>query len=350
MAEYIPGSEPNWINISPVNVPNPRYDQVIDFKSISSPNRITWENDVASYREEVYGISFHDVYSFPNTNQLIKDSIKVYKGVNQWRKEKYEHEWEDELFRIPDNIDWINPPVKPHGITTSYTRADGGTFPIESSSDSNNYRFTTNMKVSQNQTITATLSTNIKTPCAVYVNHQKVFERVVGPSTPKDHRTYTIDLAGGRWNTIHILVSHNAKDHDDPNTATTLNLDPGFNPVQEAYGSSSGEKVNVLGVSEPMREVSYFDLTKTVPADVTNCFAIAEQSNGAKKIVINQATKLEGARCKMTYKYFTASKDRNKILLWAELSKTSEASNPIINSWTVRASLDRPGDIKGGSA
>src|SRR5690606_25375298 len=47
---------------------------------------------------------------------LIERSVVLYKGVNQWKQEKYIFEWDEDI-HVPSLNDWINLPTKTLGNT-----------------------------------------------------------------------------------------------------------------------------------------------------------------------------------------------------------------------------------------
>lgn len=77
----------NWATVSATNDPNPKEQQVVDFKHIAFFNNIpeiAW--DTALYDspiESYYGIDFYKIYEFPY--EPIKDSVSLYRGRNNWQ-------------------------------------------------------------------------------------------------------------------------------------------------------------------------------------------------------------------------------------------------------------------------
>ena len=77
----------NWASISPINQPNPREPQLIDFRHIAFLNSLPllqW--DQVAYGTPIESknrIQFYQIYEFPY--EPVRDTITMYRGLNNWQ-------------------------------------------------------------------------------------------------------------------------------------------------------------------------------------------------------------------------------------------------------------------------
>ena len=80
-------SQFNWVAVSPLNDPNPREQQIADFRHVAFFNDvpdIQWDSATYNTALETYnGISFYKVYQFPD--EPLRDSITLYRGKDNWQ-------------------------------------------------------------------------------------------------------------------------------------------------------------------------------------------------------------------------------------------------------------------------
>jgi hypothetical protein len=324
---------PQWQSISQITDPQPDYPKIIDMQIVSST--IPVQNIISPSSMFFTNANGLDFYSLIDDASISTDSatygvrklitdpranaIKLYKGINQWYLERYEHKID--ISRPPKMDDWLTLPV-------SYDLINRGYKPIEDIITLNdniytNYRLTTNIYMDTDSPVTFSFSVPDNIPAiyaTLFINNmdasgggfkvQKVSDGI---------RTVTAQFVKG-WNSIELLI------YKDTEVAVPMNL--GFN----LRDKSSTIRSHVA----PMTMVSEFDLLYNVAEKDIEKFSITEDN----KLIIGKYLNDLGATYEFYYKYYLDDSVSKKILFKAQFVKENGSDNPPpkLKSYKIRAS------------
>ncbi|MFW6017143.1 MAG: hypothetical protein ACOCRK_11950, partial [bacterium] len=238
--------------------------------------------------------------------------IKIYKGINMWKREIYRHNY------LPTHKtgmnDWSNLPIEKHNNQVykfDYIPSVVVDEEFETEKKQTNYKFTTYIYVNDNLNFTSnTLNVgqgdnNDKKNkfTALYINDQQVNENFIN----ENEYNYQYIFNKG-WNKIEYLF-RNTRDNEFIDPFSNL-----FNNV-----------IQYRSQKEPMKKVSIFDLKNNIDSINDNCYAIEN-----KKIVMNskQNNNYKANIKKYTNKY-------KKCILTAELSSDNSKISPELYSYEI---------------
>lgn len=314
--------EPEWKSISPVNRANPQYDQMIDYKNISTsvPNvfKIDPSISIGEYEQEslyANGIKFYKVGEVID-RKIIEGTEKLFVGKNTWGKKSYALQHADNDHE-PSLNDW-RLGVKP---VINYAKIEDGRPGVvlhrEKTAVATNYMFTLGVFSNKAQEV-VTVTPASTDPIAIFMNGKLLFSGIPTRSTKVTF------LFENKWNEIIVLV-YTSKTVGSVNGATVdLNLDP------RKYGS------NVYSKAKPLTRVPIFDLRYNVNASDTEKFAVVEVNNKSQ-VILNHAT--PGLEYEFFYNYIDGTAN-DEILFKAELKRDDSITNtsPKLKSYRLRFS------------
>lgn len=337
-SEIDQGIEPQWQPISPSNKGGSRLPKTIDMKMVNSVAPISnIDSSSAGHYTNVNGLDF---FYLLNKNTLFDRNIVIspqqgtpnlYKGVNQWYVENYQHELKE--IRAPRISDWGNLPdnIALDSIDRNYfsvTNSINLSYPEFTFS-----RYVTNLKIENDikplkaTIIVPTSAESNELYASVYVNGYQVFSNKVFSSEEIDSfsinsvSTFTIPLIFG-WNSVQILFYQGRKGTTDPEQSRLINLQTNLLD----YCSRARAVIN------PMEIVSEFDLLHNVKEKEDNKFALTNHND----LIIGRYLKNQGAKYQFNYKYYL-DESINRLLFRADLNKEDgEVSPPKLKSYKIK--------------
>jgi hypothetical protein len=317
-------AQPEWKAISPVNRKNPQYDQMIDFKNVSTsiPSRFAIDPTISigEYEQEhlyANGIRFYKIGEIVD-RKIIPGTQRLFVGKDTWGKKSYAYQQVDNATHEPILEDWVRPQTL---VTVGYTKIENGKPGLilnkERTSTPTNYIFT--LGVFSNKAKEIVNATPASTdPIAVFMNGQLLFQ---GIPTPATKINYVFESG---WNEIIVLV-YTSKTVGAVNGATVdLSIDPRY------YGSS------IYSKAKPLTMVSIFDLRyNTLNINYDN-FAVVEVNNKSQ-IILNNA--MAGLDYEFFYNYIDGTV-HDEILFKAQLQRDDTITNTSskIKSYRLRFS------------
>lgn len=316
--------EPEWKDISPVNRKNPQYDQMIDFKNIStsvpSEFRIDPSISIGEYEQEALyanGIRFYKIGEIED-RKIIPDTERLFVGKNTWGKKSYVHEHLDHSTHVPELSDWSRPEGP---VSIDYMKITDGKPGIllnrEKTEKATNYLFT--LGIFSNKAKEIVSATPLSTdPIAIFLNGQLLFKGVPDASTKI---TYLFESG---WNEIVTLVYVSTTVGTVNGATVDLNMDP------RKYGS------NVYAKAKPLTRVPIFDLRYNTLNNDYDKFSVIEINNKSQ-VILNHA--IPGLEYEFYYNYIDGTV-QDKILFKAELKRDDTVTNtsPKLKSYRLRFS------------
>src|SRR5690606_23136586 len=90
-----PNWVPDWQPILPLHRTGSEDDKVIDLKSISSfhPSSIMTPSNNVYTGGPINGLRFYEMGNIPSGRNLMPESFTMYKGINQFRRDRYKAWW-----------------------------------------------------------------------------------------------------------------------------------------------------------------------------------------------------------------------------------------------------------------
>jgi hypothetical protein len=318
------GKEPEWKDISPVSRENPRFDQLIDFKNISTAIPHSFSIDptlsIGEYELEnlyAHGIKFYKIGEVVD-RKIITGTEKLFVGKNTWGVKSYEFQHADHTYHVPSIEDWRKPSNQ---VRVDYSKIVDGKPGLvlnkKTTSVATNYMFTMGVFSTKANEQVAAVPASFD-PIAIYMNGELLFQGIPNPS---NKITY---LFSNGWNEIIVLV-YTSKSMNTVNGATT---DIAFDPRK--YGS------NVYAKAKALTMVPQFDLRYNVFNTDYDKYALVEVNNKTQ-VVLNHAT--PGLEYEFYYNYIDGTV-KDMILLKAVFSRDDSIteSSPKLKSYRLRFS------------
>lgn len=306
-----------WIPISPFNTHGGKAPKVIDMKVVSGKMLLNANSQTAELYKTANGLNFYSIGNANSEVEIIKDFNKdipkLFKGINQWRLERYNYELEEE--REPLLSDWTN---LPNGVSLSdvFTRYEGVSSKISlgpGGSTPTNSRYTTNIYLSEEREPPVM---NLSVPTAdqslfvsVYVNGSKIYSQKITPkiTMAASLASVPIPLMKG-WNSIQILT------YETTPVEKTLNLGLDLKQI------SSKIRAQV----QSMDRVNEFDLLYNVPERDSNSYALSSSN----KIIIPEYLVMQQARYLFEFQHYLRHTEEKKIVFKAEMKKEDGVTTP----------------------
>ena len=261
--------------------------------------------------QTVDGVDFYVLHTLNTQGQaLVPRSVRLIKGVGQWRRESYIHSRHEQY--VPSLLDWSEPPVDKSRMEVRYVPA-GMSFPLPAASGLN-CRFYTTIRSPREASVTWRLTFTHDVGVQVYVNNQPAGSRYL--MLPNGQATVSIDIPIGLRpgdNHIQILIYRNGSGESYIQTSANL----------ASYG-------DVVVDPEPLLEVSPFELFHNVPYRDDTKFAVV-----GNDIIVNEYTVKQEARYEVSFKR-NAHGQANRIRLRADLfSPGPEGPPPKLKGYTI---------------
>lgn len=316
------GAQPEWKAISPTARKNPQYDQMIDYKNISTSVPSTFAIDptisIGEYEQEslyANGIKFYKIGEITD-RKIIPGTEKLFVGKDSWGKKSYVYTQADG--HVPSASDWSRPQTS---VTVDYTKIEDGKPGLvlnkQATASPTNFLFTLGVFSNKaNELVSATpISTD---PIAIYMNGSLLFKGVPTSSTKLNY------LFQNGWNEIIVMVYTSATTGTVNGASVDINFDP------RKYGSS------VYSKAKPLTRVSIFDLRYNTLNTDYDKFAIVEVNNKSQ-VILNNA--VPGLEYDFYYNYIDGTV-ANEILLKAEFKRDDTVTNtsPKLKSYRLRFS------------
>jgi hypothetical protein len=317
---------------------DPTIPKVIDLKSLSSMNPVTGldASSATPVGPAVNGLTFYRLSSTEPGNanyidpsrSILKnnESLKLYKGIEQFRQEKYTFEWDPS--HEPTLGDWLILPSSPDGTVT--VTPDDIT--------------TTYVDVTQKRVFTEEFTSYRLVTCSYFANEPDPvngYLKLRGISGADPQLNVRVFLNGTQlnqnyiitpgatvrfqwpfvrgWNIVMILIYK-------PNAAA-VELDLGFDLLGVA------DKIRVE--QEPMTYVSYFDLLYNIPEKDVDKYSLGDDN----ALVISEYQKRQGAKYEFYYKYYVDTSRPHALRVKAELFRGEDAAvAPKLKYYRVRVS------------
>lgn len=379
----------NWAAVSPINQPNPREPQLIDFRHIAFLNSLPllqW--DEASYDtpiESNNGIDFYEIYQFPY--EPVRDTITLYRGLNNWqvtpnfsieRKAIYDesHTFESGnsggeyiTLTFPDFS-----PIEGDGLIRGSVKvkSTGGSNPDVIYTTPNDYTVDY-----VNKRIYRTKDSTIRSDGAtIYVDYQ--YDNEVAEPTVYTTYLYILNPDGIDVNIVpfnsaqieagQFLKINMVEGDVDLSAETSYHIPPGWHKISttaepqsasDRFYSANGSKYlkdlvyKMYAYGEKLQEVSWFSLKNNIKKlDHTKYAVVDYDGDGNKEIVVNyrpQTAKWstsqddmlnpdsEPETYELTYKYIATQ--TNTIYYKAKLSRLEQGTadlTPTLYDYTLR--------------
>lgn len=316
--------EPEWRSISPVGRANPRYDQLIDFRNISTaiPNLLSIDPKISIGEYELenlytHGIRFYKIGEI-NNRKIIDGSERLFVGKNTWGIKKFQYQHPDHSVHIPDMIDWKTPQGK---VSVDYVKISdskpGMIMNRVTNTAATNYMFTLGVFSDKVKDIATAIPAS-NDPITIYINGEMVFQGI-----PNANSKTNFPFQNG-WNEIIVLV-YTRQSMGTVNGATVdINFDP------RAFGSK------VYSQTKPLEKVSIFDLRYNVMNNDYSKYALIE-ANNKTQVVINNT--VPGLEYEFYYDYIDGE-IKDKILFKATLVRDGNITqaSPKLKSYRLRFS------------
>jgi hypothetical protein len=318
------GKEPEWKDISPANRANPRFDQLIDFKNISTsiPNSFSIDPtlSIGEYELEnlyAHGIRFYKIGEVVD-RKIIAGTEKLFVGKNTWGVKKYEYQHADHATHLPSIEDWRKPSNQ---VSVDYIKITDGKPGLvlnkQATTVATNYMFTLGIFSTKANEQVAAVPASLD-PIAIYMNGTLLFQGIPNASTKV---TY---LFNNGWNEI-ILMTYTGQSMNTVNGAT---FDLAFDPRK--YGS------NVYAKAKALTQVPIFDLRYNVFNTDYDKYSLVEVNNKTQ-VVLNHA--VPGLEYEFYYNYIDGTV-KDEILFKAVLTRDDSITkaSPKLKSYRLRFS------------
>lgn len=278
----------DWKPISPVNRTTPKFDQVIDFKNVTTsiPNLFSIDPAISIGEYEIEslrtnGIRFYSIGEITD-RQIIDGTEKLYMGKDTWGNQFYTYQQADNTAHLPSVDDWIKPANQ---VTASYVNIQDGKPGLllnkQTTSTGTNFMFTIGIFSQKDKQLMQSIPVSTD-PIAIYMNGQLLFQGIPNTTTKVSYLFQT------GWNEINVFVYT----RESVGTQNGCTVDVNFDPRQ--YGS------HVYAQAQPMKKVSIFDLRYNVLNTNAMSYAI-QQVNNKSQIIINNAN--PGLQYEFYYNY-----------------------------------------------
>lgn len=295
----------NWTYVSPINYDTPRHPTIVPFGSLTTPTHLTLEmsgdNPAAEYevvRLYANETRFYKLGELPDN--VLKDSINLYKGRDMWEITTYDG-------NLVSSLRDITMVLRQHGVhkllaDPEYTEVLSdrpGLLPGITSGDGKTRRHSIMLLSDRSQTIPNTNPIS-NVPISIYLNNRIVYH---GQPQPGSYITYNL-IKGVNY--IDVMV---------------------YAPQGEAVSVDIGLDLNqyrgyLYGHQQPMEKVSLFELRNGNPLRNLTRYAITN-IDGNDSIILNNAPL--GIPFGISYKYQEHRVDR--IAVRAILSKDANQSD-----------------------
>lgn len=323
----LPAKEIDWQPIDPVNRRNPQYPQKVYFHNLrrNYKNELYFPDNLSIRQSEaedllVNGIPLYKLsYDFKDEQQfyipplqLLEGSLKLYVGKNtaeviSFPASSVNMDVEDFL-EVKDN--------REHYYQELQSIDSGDIFINKTDNEERKYLIRIGLYLDRQRNITATPVSNDE--IMIHLNGDRVFE---GRTAPGDNVHYTFRSG---WNEIVILINgQSAKEVNGISTSLGFNF---FDLTKDIYSSS-----------EPLKEVSVFDLQNNVKIHDRTVFAKRSVENGIE-ILTNFAQK--GLTFDFYFDYKEDFKEEKGILLKATMNRQNgdDVPSPLIRKYRLELS------------
>lgn len=340
-----PNWVPDWQPLLPLHRTGSEDDKVIDLKSISSfhPSSIMTPSNNVYTGGPINGLRFYEMGNIPSGRNLMSESFTMYKGINQFKRDRYKAWWagygplysapigETHVAIEPGVGNWIELPKCPEKrikdipvVTTNYVDI-GTNIQFSGEDEYCHFRFETNLYFKESAEPTPlklrTTATGAKLNVTIYVNGNRV------ELTQNKQSTFVIDNKGAEgtiafnqgWNSIVIYVYK----HDNYSTYLNFNIDllrhNSPNPVRAEM--------------EPMLFTPLFDYLHNTYEKETHKYSISENN----KLIIGEFQRSQGAKYLFSYRYRIDQGYTNQVYLRADLRRGSDpALGPKLKFYKLR--------------
>jgi hypothetical protein len=316
--------EPEWKDLSPVNRELPKYDQIIDFKNISTsiPNTFSIDTSISIGEYEMeslyaHGIRFYKIGEVAN-RKIIDGTEQLFAGKNTWGMKHYEYQHSGHASHLPSMSDWVAPQNQ---VNIDYVQiADGKPGVVlnkERTTTAMNYMFTLGVFSTKTSELVTAVPASTD-PIAIYMNGKLLFQGIPNSTNRLNY------LFQNGWNEIVVLVYT----RESVNTVNGSTVDISFDP--KSYGS------NVYSQAKALMKVSLFDLRyNTINTDYTK-YSLLE-SNTSTYVILNHAT--PGLEYEFYYNYIDGTV-KDEILFKAVLTRDDDitVASPKLKSYRLRFS------------
>lgn len=321
---YYVALEPNpeepteWMSITPMNLPEATDTQirpnqppkVIDFRIMATESPKIYPVEEPTHYGTFNGLYVWSIGQAPVSRVVLNNTLAVYQGHQQWRRESYIYQWEDEN-HIPTGEDWASLPTGVHvnSINTNYIDMPvSANTSIVANTASSNYRWTTNIKMQKQVDVKAKIRLSSTGYVTIYVNNSEIIDTKGKELYAGAEYSISFTLVNG-WNTIQILYYNRSTSNN-----TTIDL-VDFNPVQISS--------DVLADIRQMEVVPEFDLCYNVKELETRYIALSKDN----QFLINNEMRDQGAKYRISYSY-RPDTNKRKVLIKAELYKDPTTTLP----------------------
>lgn len=377
----------NWVNISAENDPIPTEQQIADFRQVSFFNEvpdIKWDESSYDTALETYnGIPFYKVYEFPY--EPLRDSVEIYRGKNEWqviprylvsRRSVYDEEKKfGEVSTITLNFPNFVPSEGQGLIRGSVkVKSEPGNNPGYVYINPSDYTVNYTTKVITKSTGSSILSEPDATSNTVYVDYQYDSESEL----PTQYVSYLyilntdgLDLNIAPYNQSEIengnmITMETEGNVVDVSSMTFYHVPPGWHKIvttgepgtiDDRFFYANGNKslssmvYKQYAYSQPLQEVSWFDLKyNTLITDHSKYCITDYDNNGTKSIIVNYRPQTtpwqdgldllgqDGAEIYViSYRFISVPTDT--IYLKAEFSRedgTDVLTTPTLRSYTIK--------------
>lgn len=317
------GEDPEWKRISPVGRETPKYDQIIDFKNITTApaNRYSIDPSISITQYEVdslytNGIRFYKIGEVEN-KKIISGTERLYVGRNSWGIKKFPGQQSDHAKHIPSLADWDKPLNTPQFAYSSIEDGKPGILMSnQTHSVATSYMYTLGLLCEKDTVLSAKpVSTE---PIAIYLNGEKLFEGVPNSSTKVNY------LFKYGWNELVVLV-YTRK----PEAVNGVTLDIGFDPREQG--------TSIYSKAQPLEQISLHDLRFNTKNNDRGKYAIMDAGENKYYVIINHA--VPGLEYDFFFNYVEGD-EKHQILFKADFSRDRDVTNisPKLKSYRLRFS------------
>lgn len=311
---------PDWIQVSPIWDPNPKYDQIADFKNIENaipPTFSFLSTKSISERElpslNANGIKFYELGRIGSTTDpvdIVPGTEKLYRGKGCFKMETMADTNSSDYSPLIE--DWASATVLSSTYINIDTNKPSQIISSTSSTSTLQYRLTSSIYADEEIVLSGRPLTNC--PITIYLNGNKIFSGM-----PTGAVNFKFQKG---WNDLVILMFK----HSSVTTAT-LDLNIDIMSIGNLFYAES----------KPMTIVSLFDLRYNISNTNKNCYAITKL-NDSNIIVLNHY--IYDIEYEFYYKYSIPGSP-DKILFKAELGRDSDITDisPKLKSYRLRFSV-----------
>jgi len=316
------GKSPEWKYLSPVERNNPQYQQIIDFRNITSAPAtkmmIDTVKSIGEYEMESYyanGIKFYKIGEVEN-KAIVGGTERLFVGKDTWSIKRFPYQQPDHATHVPSIDDWTNPQDFEYDFVRIEEGKPGLLMDKVKHAEAYNYMLKVGILSEKYQEVETAIPASTE-PIAIYVNGDLVFSGIPDSSSKV---AYKFNYG---WNEIAILLYTR-----NVTAANGVTLD--VNLDVRKYGAS------IYSQASPMEKVSLHDLRYNVKSNERNKYAI-DVVNDKSYVILNHA--VPGLEYDFFFNYVEGDA-KTSILLKAEFSKNEQHSTiaPKLYSYRLRFS------------